>query len=300
MMRISTGQWYRQSVNAMLDNQTALNHTQLQLATGERLLAPSDDPMAAARIMELDQRLAELDQYQRNADFAELRLRAEEEALGGATDLVQRVRELAVQGLNDSLNADDRKAIAMEVRQHLDGLVQLANDRDANGDYLFGGYRTATAPIRKEGEAYLYAGDQGSRQVQIGGSRQVRVNDTADAIFMGLDDGSGGTTDLFSLVEGLAQQLESNAPAGEILDGLDQALTRLGDTRASIGGRLNAIDNQREVNDSLKLILQENRSTLADLDYAEAVSRFEQQSLVLQASQQTFMKIEGLSLFNYL
>jgi flagellar hook-associated protein 3 FlgL len=63
---------------------------------------------------------------------------------------------------------------------------------------------------------------------------------------------------------------------------------------------LNAIDSQRNMNDAFDLLLQENRSTLEDLDYTEAVSRFERQLLALQASQQSFIKIEGLSLFNYL
>ena len=60
------------------------------------------------------------------------------------------------------------------------------------------------------------------------------------------------------------------------------------------------LDNQRNANDVFSLVLKENRASLEDLDYAEAVSRFEQQMLALQASQQTFVKIEGLSLFNYL
>jgi flagellar hook-associated protein 3 FlgL len=94
--------------------------------------------------------------------------------------------------------------------------------------------------------------------------------------------------------------LEANTPSGTTLTRLDSAIDNVLNTRASIGARMNTVENQRNSNESFSILLQENRADLEDLDYAEAISRFEQQLLALQASQQTFVKIEGLSLFNYL
>ena len=300
-MRISTAQWYRQGVNAMLDSQSSLSKTQLQLATGQRMLAPSDDPTAATKVMELDRLLGEVDQYQRNADRAEARLRREEDVLAGAGDILQRVRELAVRANNDTLDAEDRKAIAAEVRQHLDGLMGVANATDTNGEYLFSGYRTSAPPFADNGAGnYSYRGDQGQRLVQIGSSRHVATNDPGDTLFMGIDDGSGGTTDVFSMLYRFAADLDADAPSGETLTQLDNAMDRIMTVRTRIGSRMNAIENQRGINDSFSLVMDENRSGLEDLDYAEAVSRLQQQMLMLQASQQSFMKVEGLSLFNYL
>jgi len=296
-MRISTAQWYRQGVDAMLDNQSNLSRTQLQLASGQRMLAPSDDPTAATKVLELDQLLGKVSQFQRNADRAETRLRREEEVLEGMGDILQRVRELAVQGNTDSLTPEDR----LEVRQHLDGLLALANEMDSNGEYLFSGYRTGTPPILDDGSGnYSYQGDQGQRLVQIGSSRHVATNDPGDKVFMGIDDGSGGTTDLFAIVQQFASDLEADSPSGATLTQLDNAIDRISNVRVSIGGRMNAIDNQRGINDSFSMVMETNRSGLEDLDYAEAISRMQQQMLSLQASQQTFMKVEGLSLFNYL
>jgi len=301
MMRISTALWYRQGVNSMLDNQSALSKTQLQLATGRRMLAPSDDPTAAIRTLELKGQLARVSQYQRNAGVAEARLRREEEVLGGMADTLQRVRELAVQGLNDSNSPDDRQAIALEIRQHLDALLSLANETDANGEHLFGGYQGETPPFVEDGSGgYRYQGDQGQRLLQISDSRHVAINDPGDRLFMGIDDAGGGTTDLFSIVRKLADDLDADAPEGITLSQLDNALERIDLGRASIGGRLNAIENQNEMHRSFSLVMEEDRSLLEDLDYAEAVSRLQQQTMALQASQQTFTRIEGLSLFNYL
>ncbi|HIE56035.1 MAG TPA: flagellar hook-associated protein 3 [Chromatiaceae bacterium] len=300
-MRISTAQWYRQGVNAMLDNQSMLSKTQLQLASGQRMLAPSDDPTAATQVLKLDQLLGKVDQYQRNADRAEARLRREEDVLAGAGDILQRVRELAVRANNGSLSAEDRKAIAMEVRQHLDGLLGLANATDSNGEYLFSGYRTGDPPFQDQGSGnYVYVGDQGQRLVQIGTSRHVATNDPGDSLFMGIDDGSGGSTDVFSMLYRFASDLEANTPSGSTLTQLDNAMDRIMTVRTRIGSRMNAIENQRGINDSFSLVMEENRSGLEDLDYADAVSKLQQQMLMLQASQQSFMKVEGLSLFNYL
>ena len=300
-MRISTSWIFQQGVNAMLDQQTALANTQQQLATGKRILTPSDDPSASSRVLELGQLIDTTKQYQRNSDYAETRLKLEENVLAEAGDVLQRVRELAVRANNGTLSAGDRNAIAVEVRANLDALLQLANSKDATGEYLFSGFKTGTQAFTDNGGGnFSYDGDQGVRSLQIGPTRQVTVGDSGDSVFMKVDDGAGGVASMFEALYDFAVGLEANSPTTTTLTRLDSALDAVLDTRASIGARLNAIDSQRNMNDSFDLMLQQNRSTLEDLDYAEAVSRFERQMLALQASQQSFVKIQGLSLFNYL
>ena len=300
-MRISTSQIFQQGINTILDQQTMLAKTQQQLATGKNIVTPSDDPSAATRVLELNQAIDTTTQYQRNSDFAEMRLELEETALVGVGDLLQRVRELAVQANNDTLSAGDRLAIAAEVRTSLEGLLQLSNSRDANGDYLFSGFQENVKPFSDDGAGnFSYAGDQGQRALQIGPSRHVTTGDTGSDVFLKVDDGAGSVSSMFNVVYDFIVDLEANNPSTSTLTRLDSALDEVLTTRASIGARLNTIDNQRNINDSFNLILQQNRSTLEDLDYAEAISRFERQMLVLQASQQSFVKIEGLSLFNYI
>lgn len=300
-MRISTSQLYQQGVNAMLDGQARLSKTELQLATGRRMLSPGDDPSAATRVLELDQMINTTHQYQRNADAAETRLNLEETTLEGVGDLLQRVRELAVRANNGTMSAGDRAATAVEVRLHLDGLLQLANNKDASGEPLFGGYQTGVVPFSHDGAGnFSYAGDQGQRYLQIGSTRQVATGDSGSDVFMGMADGSGGITSTFKILYDFATGLESNNPSTVTLTQIDTALDQTLSVRAQIGARMNAIDSQRGINDSFSLMMEQNRSSLEDLDYAEAVSRFEQQLLALQASQQSFVKIEGLSLFNYL
>ena len=300
-MRISTAQMYYKGVTAMLDKQAELAKTQQQLATGERILAPSDDPAAATQAMQLEQIIETTKQYQRNANYAESKLSLEETVLVEVGNILQRVRELAVRANNDTLSAGDRTAIAAEVRSVQKDLVQLANTQDANGEYIFSGFKSATIPFSDDGAGnFTYNGDQGQRALQIGDNRQVTIGDSGDQVFMRVDDGAGGFSSMFDVLYEFATDLEANAPNTATLTKLDSALDNVLTVRASIGARMNSIENQRGANDSFSLLMEENRSKLRDLDYAEAVSRFEQQMLALQASQQSFIKIEGLSLFNYL
>jgi flagellar hook-associated protein 3 FlgL len=300
-MRLSTSQIFQQAVTAMLNKQAELAKTQQQLATGKQILAPSDDPAAATRILDLNQVIETTSQYQRNADYAETRLSLEETVLTDVGDVLQRIRELSVRANNDTLSAGDRKAIAVEVRINLQGLIQQANSKDANDEYLFAGFKTGTEPFSDTGGGnFIYQGDQGQRSLQIGARRQVAVGDSGADVFMQVDDGAGGSGSMFDVLSDFAIDLEANNPSTITLTRLDSAIDAVLNTRASIGARMNSIEGQRNANDSFSLLLQENRSTLEDLDYAEAVSRFEQQMLALEASQQSFVKVQGLSLFNYL
>ena len=299
-MRISTAQLFRQSVDAMLEQQSKLSQTELQVASGKRILNPSDDPSATVRILDLQEAQQRLVQFQRNADAATARLDQEETALLGMENLLQRVRELAVQGNNDPLGAEGRSAVAAEIRQHIDGFLQLANTRDANGEYLFAGYQSQTRPFSHDGAGnFTYQGDTGQRMLKIGDSREVAVGDPG-SMFMDFAAAAGGTTNVGEVLYRLATNLEAGNGDPNALSDIDTALGSLLNVRAKVGARMNAIDDQKNANAAFDLAVTTVRSSLEDLDYAEAVSRFNQQLTALQAAQQSFVKIQDLSLFNFL
>ncbi len=300
-MRISTQQIFQPGVAAMQDAQVQLGRVQQQLATGQRMLAPADDPAAAVRVLDLKEAVETYRQFQRNGDAVRSRLEQEEGVLQGMQDLLQRVRELNVQGNNDTNNAVDRRAIATEVRQHLEGLVQLVNTRDASGDYIFSGFRVGSPAFGPDGlGGFQYEGDSGQRQVQIGPDRLVATGDPASSFFDNLVAAGGGTTNTAAILERLASSLEADSGSPDTLTDLSTAMEAIGRVQAQIGARLNAVDAQTGTNDAAIEALEINRSTLEDLDYAEAATRLNLQLVALQAAQQSFVRIQGLSLFNFL
>lgn len=300
-MRISTTLFYQFGVDRMLEQQTKLSQTQQQVATGKKFLSPADDPPAAARALELSTELEKMAQYQTNIDHAKARLPLEEKILGSMVDELQRARELAIQANNGALGASDRDSIATEIGQITDNILALANTQDANGEYIFAGHQGTTEPFSHDGAGtFTYNGDQGQRQLQIGQNRAVAVTDPGDKLFMNVPATAGGIQDVFAMLYNFKTDLNANNPNINTVGDLGNAIDHIVNAQANLGPRINNLDEQSSINDTFKLQIQENLSSVQDLDYAEAVSRLNLQLVGLQASQQAFVKIQNLSLFNFL
>ena len=302
-MRVSTTWQHQLSVNAMLEQNSKLSQTQLKLSSGEKYLSPSENAVAAASLIDLQQNIKENEQYQVNIAAARQRLDLQESALGNATETVQRIRELVVQGLNDSNNAENRKAIAFEIDELNRHLMGLANTQNANGEYIFAGFKNRDPAFAFNSvSGYSYQGDTNSREITIGLNRTVTDGNPGEEVFGTLNGSTvpGSISNVFEAVNQLSTDLKSNQPNSNSLSDLDEALKRFETTRASTGARLHALDNQESLNADYILDNQSTASDIGDLDYADALSKFNLQQLSLQAAQQAFTKVQNLSLFNYL
>ncbi len=396
-MRISTLSSYLNGLSAMQRLQAALDVTQRQISTGRRLLTPSDDPVAASRALEFRESLARLDQFERNAGMAANRLAQEESALNSVNNGLQRVRELALQANNATQSNESRQLIAVEIREQLENLIQLANQRDGSGSYMFAGNLEEVEPVSRMGASFVYNGDQGQRLIDIGEGRQVADGDPGSDIFFRIRAGNGTFTvapvggiagtgivgqtsvvdpsawdqgtytvsfvdpnnyqvidsggaviaagayqsgdriafrgieftltgepaanddfavrpspyrDMFTSIERLASAIELNVTddvsraavtngINESLMDIDQAIGTVLNTRTKIGSRLAAIENQADSNAAIALTVQETLADIQDLDYAEALSRLSLQVTSLEAAQQSFVRTQQLSLFDY-
>ncbi len=396
-MRVSTSMLHAQGLAAMQRQQVALARTQNQLASNQKLFTAADDPLAFAAAQGLDTHLAQLGQYQSNAAAVNHRLLLEEDALAEGVDVLQRVRELALQANSGGQSPESRSAIAQEIYALREQMLALANRDDGQGRYLFAGSASADAPMSWSGSAALYSGDQQVRSVQIGSSRVVAEGDSGDAVFLNLRSGNGQfavaaagsntgasqlTTakvhdaalwdggsytvsfgvgvyevrdagnnvvqagsysaggalrfrgveltlsgepaagdqyavspsqpqDVLALVDKLARLVErpqsDAAQRGQWQTQLQQGLTELeaaqthfSNLRAGVGLRLAAAEGAATQLGAQQLHAEEALSGIRDLDYAEAASRMQQQLAALEAAQQTYVRVQGLSLFDYL
>ncbi|MEE9398359.1 MAG: flagellar hook-associated protein FlgL [Methylococcales bacterium] len=296
-MRVSTSLLYQRGINAILDQQSKSSKTQIQLSTGKRLLSPSDDPAGSKRLLDIKQAVETTGQYQKNIDTVRSRLTIEESTLDGVTNFLQRARELAVNGANGTHDATNRKAIGAEARQILEGVLGLANAKNANGEYVFSGDKTHTKPFDGSADAggFSYQGDSGQRSIRIGPTRLVADSDSGENVF-----GAAGVSGAFDVLYAFANNMDANISDSAAIDNIDGAIDRILNVRSSVGARLNALDKQKEVNADFELDMKKTLSEVQDLDFAEAISQFNQQNVALQAAQQAYVKVQNLSLFNYL
>ncbi len=403
MLRISTQMISERSLSSMLDQQSKVSTTQLQLSTGRRIVAASDDPAGAARILSLNGAVDTVSQYQTNISRLTSRLETEETALEGISNVLQRVNELTIQGNNGTLTLIDSTAIAAEIAQLRDQLFSMSNSRDSEGEYVFGGFQTESPPFSYNAGVYSYNGDTGQRQLQVSPDRTIADGDNGFDTFMDspalttisvpaataftavtgghitIDGGNGNgainvgglapaadaderstqlmnainaitsqtgvsamkdtdstivlsalggtgvtvafagatattaTTGLtaatiqpvisrsiFGTLDAIVTELEQNNRVDHYIEDVHAALNTIIATRTTVGARLNAVGEQKEVNEDLKLVLESHRSEEEDLDYAEAITRFERQMTALEAAQKAYVKVQQLSLFNFL
>lgn len=208
-MRLSTSWMYQKSINTMLDQQSALAATQNQVTTQKRINVASDDPAGAGQVVSLNHILDANAQYSSTIDSANSRLATEQTSLTSVNNVLDSARSLALQGINGSLAGSDRQAVATQLTQLRDQLVQLANTTDSNGNALFGGTSTNTTPFEKNADGSIsYAGNSGQLMAAIGPGLKTATGDAGDALFMNIAAGNGsfvasaGSSNTGSLVVG--------------------------------------------------------------------------------------------------
>jgi flagellar hook-associated protein 3 FlgL len=187
-IRFSFLQGFNQGVQGLSQLQQQTFLTQQQIASGSRITSPADDPVAAARIIQVDQDQSQLSQYIDNADAAENKLTTAETQLEQVTTLLVRIRELTIQANGLALNNSDRRNIAAEVDTRLDELLDIANTRDVNGEYIFAGFQGGVQPFERTASGeFIYSGDDGQRQLPVSSSTRIGISQSGKAVFMDID-----------------------------------------------------------------------------------------------------------------
>lgn len=307
MNRVSTAQLYDFATSAMLRKNAETQQTQRQLSSGLRVEKPSDDPAAAARSLAYSEDVAGLSQDQRNITAAQSRLDLAEDALGQATELLYRANEIAIGSANEPRSNDELKASGQEIRQIEQELMRLANTRDSSGEYIFAGYKSQK-PAYSMNDAtgkITYSGNRKTREVQISPTTSIEMTIPGPQAF-----GNDGKS-IFASLERLADTLEKGDSLGQSksevsrkvrkeMGNIQVGVDRIATARADVGARVRALNDTRQTNSLFSVGAQTHRSRAQDLNYAQGASTLALESNALQATQSSFAKVQGLSLFNYL
>ena len=404
-MRISTSTIYDLGVASIQQQTSSLVKLQQQVSTGRRILTPSDDPVAAARVLEVSQSASLNKQFDTNTGSAAGALGLQESILSNALGVIQDARTVIISGGNATYDNNNRLALAAQLKGDYQQLLGMANSTDGNGQYLFSGYRSNIPPFSETTPGtVVYNGDQGQRLIQISPSRQVPVSDSGSDVFEGGKTGNGvfaatapasntgtgiissgsvsgasydgnryqisftsGTTydihqldaagaviatpvsgapytsgafisvggggqvsitgtpaagDVFNidpsqrqsifktlndLITTLSTPVNNAADSARLsndlnsaLNNLDHAMDNILTVQSSIGARMNEIDSVKNTGQDIALQYQQTISGLQDLDYAKAISDLTQRQVGLEAAQKSFLKVQSLSLFNFI
>src|SRR6185437_14445536 len=157
-MRVADKMAYDQVNRSIGRNRSDLDMYQNQAATQKRITKPSDDPVAAARVLGARTEEQSTQQFIKNLNYAKDFLDYSEQSLGDLDNILVRAKELAISQANDaSANPETRAAVAAEVSQLYAQAIQIGNRR-LGERFIFGGFKTVNAPFDGSGN---YHGDDG-------------------------------------------------------------------------------------------------------------------------------------------
>ncbi len=182
-MRITNSMLINNMINYMGNNLTRMDKYQNQLATGKKISVPSDDPVVAARALKLRTDVAEVEQYQKNVKDADSWMDITEDTLAKIGDVLQKAREIAVQGANGTYNADDTQKINEELKQLRTQLLHLGNSTYA-GRYIFSGYKTDQKLLDEvTGEFIINVQNTENIKYEIGIGDDIEINVPGGELF---------------------------------------------------------------------------------------------------------------------
>ncbi|HAC35096.1 MAG TPA: flagellar hook-associated protein 3 [Gammaproteobacteria bacterium] len=231
-MRIASNQFFELNVSALQQQESRVRTTQLQLTKGEKFLSPADDPAGATRILGLEQRLASLEQYDRNLNLLENQLGIEETAVAEINDLLDDARESLIDANNGTHTEADYRTFADSLAHIRDQLFNLGNRRDSNGEFMFAGTASKTQPFIKDSvNGYQYQGDQNTREVAVAASRTIRYGDSGYDLFVDNFTGKDGITASASAINsgsGIIGSVSETAPGAYNGDHLQVVFTAPG------------------------------------------------------------------------
>ncbi|WP_346351726.1 flagellar hook-associated protein FlgL [Oceanimonas sp. AH20CE76] len=298
-MRVSTGQIQRIMMQSMQQGGADYGKLLQQMGSGDRLLKPSDDPLATVRLQGIDKEISAIEQYEKNALQVTSRLGQQETQIDAMKDILLRLRDMTVEAGNGTYELEERRALTQEMESLKESLLDLVNARNEEGHYLFSGSRTDVPAVAETTPGvFTYQGDDYQRQVSIANGVSVSANDTAEGLMFNGGNLLQDVHDFIQLLDTATGNISNDV--ADMLSSMDKGIGNLTRTLTDIGGRINGLEQVVATHGEMKVFGQGLHNELSALDYGEAAMNMQQMLLALQSSQQAFVNVNKLSLFNAL
>src|SRR5690606_4111651 len=301
-MRITSMMQNTQLLRNLRNNNADILDWQNKLSTGQKINKPSDDPVGIGYQMRYTTDLARNEQYLQNAKTGYGSLTQTDSVLQQANSVLQRLNTITNQAANGTVSEDVRKQIRLEVLQLREQMVTIGNST-YDGRHIFSGQKTDVRPYDSATAARNHT-DMGVYYLNVSPSVTVAVSIPGEQVFgEAYDQATGaGEDNIFKLFDDIAQQLEDDdqAALSGSLDNIASAIDRISLNLAEVGARMNRFELIESRIGDEKVSLTTLRSSVADVDMADAIVQLQLQQNVLQASLSVGAKVMQMSLLDYI
>jgi flagellar hook-associated protein 3 FlgL len=293
----------RVNPNSTPDLLAALARTQqeeqsamLQIASGRRVNTPSDDPAAAAVLVQNHARAEQADQFRRSISSLQSQLQTADSTLNSVILALQRALTLGVQGANGTLSDANRASIAEELRGVQQHLLNLANT-SFQGNYLFAGTATQIAPFTadiSQPSGVRYNGNANLNRLTVGEGFSLPVNKPGSELF------AAAGADMFQAVQDLIAAIQTGTGTDTAIGAVRMAFDSISALRSFYGNALNQLEAQQTSLNNEKLELGRQENIVGGADLATAASQLVNAQNARTAALQAAGGILRMSLFDFL
>ncbi len=299
-MRLSTLYMYKNSAEAMTKRMSQSNDVYLRMSAGKTLLKASDDPAAATDAVKQQDALAKLEMYSNVRSRARGALEYQDNILNGVGNLLTTtLKEKIVAAKSDTYSPEDRQALGEEIKGIRANLLDLANNRDASGNYIFSGFKTDTPAFDEVGN---YRGGDEVRRQTVADGTEMQVShlgkDIFDDIFTVLNDAVAALT---AEPDGADYDANLEAALSAAMVAVDEGIDRLGKAQAELGTNLQQLDaldlsGNVLINDTIVKVQNAIGSDTSKL--VSLVAESQMSELAFNASMFVYKKMQSMNLFN--
>ncbi|WP_147535364.1 flagellar hook-associated protein FlgL [Bacillus marasmi] len=300
-MRVTQNMLNQNLLANLQRSNTAMGKYMNQLSTGKKINLPSDNPVTAVRSMYYRSSLNEVDQFKRNLEDGLSWMSTTDEALDQLTSVMQRARELTVQGLSDTNDPSARQAIAEEINQLKEHLGEIANSQIA-GRYVFAGTDVKTPPFRADeavpDSAKEFRNTNNEKlELQVGQTNHIQINVLGTTVFN--NDGAGG---VFKVLEDIVNHFNAPDSSGsaDFLDKLDFQIDNILKERSELGARMNRLELSASKVDALEVSTTRLLSLEEDADISKVIIDLKAQENVHSAALSAGARIIQPTLVDFL
>lgn len=319
--RVTQSMMNTQLLRNISNNMGRMNNLQNQLSTGMKINKPSDDPVGITFALRYRSELDSNDQYIENVSSSLSMLEYTDTSIGQAGDIMQKARELLVQGANGTYDQTSLDAMKVEISQLYNQMVEIGNSQ-FNGKQVFNGELTGDKPYPTMGvdgtvdlaadppllKAFQVSSDTGSIKYELGAGVRLGVNITGNEVF-----GEGisptatqaeieGSDNVFSLLQRAHDMLGAGDQAGvsKLLGQVDTRMNSMLTKRAEVGAKVNRVEIIQNRLDDITINLKTVQAKTEDADMSEVITNMKTEENVYQASLSVGAQLIRPSLVDFL
>lgn len=272
-----------------------LDKNQNIIASGKKIMAPSDDPVMASRSVELEAQKNQNDQFSRNLGQLKTLSSFYDTSLTKIEELLTRVKELTVSQSSDNMDASTRLTASEEVKGIIEQLVSIGNSK-IGSTYIFGGQRAHSVPFALDADYNVtYSGTSDVSSVYVDNTTRENAGISGERVF-------NADSDIFSSLKAFKEALETNDRSGiqSAMDDIDEALAATEDNLAYVGTYMKRIEDLLADNEVKSNNLTQTVSDMVETDITQAIADFNTLTTTYQGLLYSMARVQELSILNYL